>query len=105
MSKISIVLVEDHAVVRDGLKALLTAEPDMEVIGEAENGQQAVSLAKKLSPDVVVMDLAMPLMNGLSATREILKTAPSARILVLSSYSDDECVKALMEAGAMGYLM
>jgi len=105
MSKISIVLVEDHAVVRDGLKALLTAEPDMEVIGEAENGQQAVSLAKKLSPDVVVMDLAMPLMNGLNATREILKTAPAARILVLSSYSDDECVKALMEAGAMGYLM
>ena len=91
--------------VRDGLKALLTAEADMEVVGEAENGQQAVALTRKLSPDVVVMDLAMPLMNGLSATREILKTVPSARILVLSSYSDDECVKALMEAGAMGYLM
>ena len=105
MSKISIVLVEDHAVVRDGLKALLTAEADMEVVGEAENGRQAVALTRKLSPDVVVMDLAMPLMNGLSATREILKTVPSARILVLSSYSDDECVKALMEAGAMGYLM
>jgi len=105
MSKISIVLVEDHAVVRDGLKALLAGEPDMQVVGEAENGQQAVSLAKKLSPDVVVMDLAMPLMNGLTATREILKAVPSAKILVLSSYSDDECVRSLMDAGAMGYLM
>ena len=105
MGKISIVLVEDHAVVRDGLKALLTAEPDMEVIGEAENGQQAVVLAKKLLPDVVVMDLAMPQMNGLNATREILKAVPSAKVLVLSSYSDDACVRALLEAGAMGYLM
>ncbi len=105
MPKISIVLVEDHAVVRDGLKALLTAESDMVVVGEAENGQQAVALAKKLSPDVVVMDLAMPQMNGLSATREILKAVPSAKVLVLSSYSDDACVRALLEAGAMGYLM
>jgi len=105
MGKISIILVEDHAVVRDGLKALLTAEPDMEVVGEAENGQQAVVLAKKLLPDVVVMDLAMPQMNGLNATREILKTVPSAKVLVLSSYSDDACVRALIEAGAMGYLM
>src|SRR5882724_5495746 len=105
MAKISIVLVEDHAVVRDGLKALLTAEPDMDVIGEAENGQQAVVLAKKLSPDVVVMDLAMPQMNGLNATRAILKAVPSAKVLVLSSYSDDACVRALLEAGAMGYLM
>ena len=105
MAKISIVLVEDHAVVRDGLRALLTAEADLEVVGEAENGHQAVALAKKLSPDVVVMDLAMPLMNGLAATKEILKAVPTARILVLSSYSDDECVKSLLDAGAMGYLM
>ena len=105
MSKISIVLVEDHAVVRDGLKALLAGEPDMQVVGEAENGQQAVSIAKKLSPDVVVMDLAMPLMNGLTATREIVKAVPGAKILVLSSYSDDECVRSLIDAGAMGYLM
>ncbi len=77
----------------------------MEVVGEAENGQQAVVLAKKLLPDVVVMDLAMPQMNGLNATREILKTVPSAKVLVLSSYSDDACVGVLIEAGAMGYLM
>src|SRR6266516_1566374 len=100
MRKIAVLLVDDHAVVRQGLRALLAAEEDMEVVGEAENGRQAVTLAKQTSPDVVVMDVAMPLLNGLEATRQILKQVPAAKVLVLSSYGDDDCVQQLMKAGA-----
>jgi DNA-binding NarL/FixJ family response regulator len=105
MKKIAVLLVDDHTVVRQGLRALLKAEPDMEVVGEAENGRQAVMLARKDSPDVVIMDVAMPLLNGLEATRQILKTVPNTKVLVLTSYGDDECVQQLMEAGAAGYLI
>jgi len=105
MKKISIVLVDDHVVVRQGLKALLNAEPDLEVVGEAENGQQAVTLVREKTPDVVVMDVAMPQMNGHTATRQILKANPSSRILVLSTYTSDECVTELLHVGAKGYLM
>src|SRR5689334_23765660 len=106
MRKINVLLVDDHTVVRQGLRALLAAEEDMEVIGEAENGRQAVALAKKNPPpDVVVMDVAMPLLNGLEATRQILKAVPTAKVLVLTSYGDDECVQQLMHAGACGYLI
>lgn len=105
MGKIRVLLADDHTVVRQGLKALLTSEPDMEVIAEAENGQQAVDLARKVSPDVIIMDLAMPIMNGLASTKQILKTNRLARIIVLSSYSDDDCVREMMEAGALGFLM
>jgi DNA-binding NarL/FixJ family response regulator len=105
MRKISVLLVDDHTVVRQGLRALLSAEEDMEVVGEAENGRQAVMLAKKTTPDVVVMDVAMPLLNGLEATRQILKMLPSTKVLVLTSYGDDECVSQLMDAGASGYLI
>jgi DNA-binding NarL/FixJ family response regulator len=105
MKKISVLLVEDHTVVRQGLRALLAAEEDIEVVGEAENGRQAVVLARKTPPDVVVMDLAMPLLNGLEATRQILKSVPTARVLVLTSYGDDDCVEQLMQAGATGYMI
>jgi DNA-binding NarL/FixJ family response regulator len=105
MKKITVLLVDDHTVVRQGLRALLQAEEDMEVIGEAENGRVAVALARKTPPDVVVMDVAMPLLNGLEATRQILKSVPGARVLVLTSYGDDECVEQLMRAGASGYLI
>lgn len=105
MKKISILLVDDHIVVRQGLKALLTAEPDFEVVAEAENGHEAVTLAKEKTPEVVVMDVAMPQMNGHSATRQVLKAHPSAKILVLSTYTSDECVTELLRAGAKGYLM
>jgi DNA-binding NarL/FixJ family response regulator len=105
MRKIAILLVDDHTVVRQGLRALLSAEEDMEVVGEAENGRLAVTLAKKTNPDVVVMDVAMPLLNGLEATRQILKMLPTTKILVLTSYGDDECVSQLMDAGASGYLI
>src|SRR5262245_27007154 len=105
MRKIGILLVDDHTVVRQGLRALLKSEEDIEVVGEAENGRQAVMAARKTSPDVVVMDIAMPLLNGLEATRQILKAQPNAKVLVLTSYGDDECVEQLMQAGAAGYLI
>jgi DNA-binding NarL/FixJ family response regulator len=105
MKKISIVLVDDHIVVRQGLKALLNAEPDFEVVGEAENGQQAVALVRQKCPDIVVMDVAMPEMNGCAATRQILKANSCCRVLVLSTYTSDECVSELLHAGAKGYLM
>jgi DNA-binding NarL/FixJ family response regulator len=105
MNKISVLLVDDHTVVRQGLRALLSSEEDMDVIGEAENGRQAVQMAKKSLPNVVVMDIAMPLLNGLEATRQICKAIPSTKVLVLTSYGDDEAVSSLMDAGACGYLI
>lgn len=105
MKKIGVLLVDDHTVVRQGLRALLAAEEDMAVVGEAENGRQAVLLAKKTLPDVVLMDVAMPLLNGVEATRQILKLVPETRVLVLTSYGDDTCVQQLMQAGAVGYLV
>jgi len=105
IEKIRILLVDDHMVVRQGLRALLEAEPDLTVVGEADNGRQAVELTRKDLPDVVVMDIAMPILNGLEATRQILKDVPSAKVLVLSCYSDDEYVQQLTEAGVAGYLL
>lgn len=105
MKKINVLLVDDHTVVRQGLRALLKSEEDIEVVGEAENGRQAVMMAKRTPPDVVVMDVAMPLMNGLEATRQILRANPTTKVLVLTSYGDDECVAQLMQAGASGYLI
>jgi DNA-binding NarL/FixJ family response regulator len=105
MKKIALLLVDDHTVVRQGLRALLEAEEDLEVIGEAENGRQAVLMAKKTVPDVVVMDVAMPHLSGLEATRQILKSVPAAKVLVLTSYGDAECVEQLVQAGATGFLV
>ncbi len=105
MLKINVLLADDHTIVRQGFRLLLQAEPDIDVVAEADNGRQAVELARKLRPDVVVMDIAMPLLNGLEATRQLLKHLPSARVLVLSSYSDDEYIHQLSEAGAAGYLL
>jgi len=105
MKKIAVLLVDDHAVVRQGLRALLEAEWDIAVVGEAENGREAVALARKTVPDVVLMDVAMPGLNGAEATRQILKSLPSTKVLVLPSYGDDDYVSQLMEAGASGYLV
>src|SRR5579859_5913477 len=103
--KITVLLADDHTVVRQGLRALLSAEEDIEVVGEAENGRQAVMMVQKLRPDVTLMDVAMPLLNGLEATRQILRSVPGARVLVLTSYGDEECIQQLMEAGASGFLI
>ena len=105
MKPITVLLAEDHQIVREGLRALLKLEPDIQVIGEAENGREAVTLAHKLSPDVIVMDIAMPLLNGLEATRQILKARPTTRILVLSAYNDDAYVEQVLAIGAVGYLV
>ena len=105
MRKITVLLADDHTVVRQGLRMLLAAEPDMSVVGEADNGLQAVQMARKLHPDVVVLDVAMPHLNGLQVTRRITRDLPDTRVLVLSSYSDDEYVKQLTEQGASGYLV
>ncbi len=105
MQKITVLLADDHTVVRQGLRALLEAEEDMSVVGEAENGRQAVQMIKRLQPDVVVMDIAMPTLNGLEATRQISRDNPKCKVLVLSSYSDDEYVQQLTDAGAAGYLV
>lgn len=105
MQKINVFLVDDHTVVRQGLRALLEAEEDMSVVGEAENGRQAVQMVKRLQPDVVVMDIAMPSLNGLEATRQISRDNPKSKVLILSSHSDDEYVQQLTDAGASGYLV
>jgi DNA-binding NarL/FixJ family response regulator len=105
MEKITVVLADDHTVVRQGLRVLLQAEEDIEIVGEAENGRQAIQMVKKFLPNVVVMDIAMPVLNGLEATRQITRAVPSAKVLILSSYSDDEYVQQLTEAGAAGYLV
>src|SRR5256884_3824751 len=105
MQKIAVILADDHTVVRQGLRALLVAEGDIEIVGEAENGRQAVQLVKKFLPDVAVIDIAMPVLNGLEATRQITRTVPTTKVLILSSYSDDEYVQQLTEAGAAGYLV
>src|SRR5260370_8946519 len=105
MEKIKVLIADDHTVVRQGLRALLEAEQDITVVGEAEDGRQAVRLAVKLMPEVVVIDVAMPLLNGLEATHQIIKEVSSSRVVVLSSYSDDEYVRRVTEAGAAGYLL
>ncbi len=105
MKKVAVLLVDDHAVVRQGLRALLEAEGDLVVVGEAEDGREAVQLARKTFPDVVLMDVAMPGMNGAEATRQILKSVPTTKVLVLTSYGDDDYVAQLLEAGAMGYVV
>jgi DNA-binding NarL/FixJ family response regulator len=105
MEKIRVLLADDHTVVRQGLRVLLAAEGDIEVVGEAENGRQAIQLVKKLLPDVAVIDIAMPVLNGLEATRQITRSVPGTKVLILSSYSDDEYVQQLTEAGAAGYLV
>jgi len=102
---ITVLLAEDHMIVREGLRSILEAEGDIDVIGQAQDGRQAVELAKQLLPAVIVMDIAMPQLNGLEATRQILKVAPATRILILSAHSDDAYVEQVMSLGAAGYLI
>jgi DNA-binding NarL/FixJ family response regulator len=105
MSNITVLLVDDHTIVRQGLKALLASEKDMTIIGEAQTGREAVDLTAQHHPTVVIMDLAMPRLNGAEATRQILKNAPSTKVIVLSTYSDDEHVQQALAAGAAAYLL
>ena len=105
MKPITVLLAEDHMIVREGFRTLLNSEPDIEIIAEAQTGREAVTSAKSLRPDVVVMDIAMPLLNGLEATRQILKELPTARVLILSAHSDDAYLERAIEFGAKGFLL
>jgi DNA-binding NarL/FixJ family response regulator len=105
MKKITILLAEDHTIVREGLRNMLDMKTDFEVVGEATTGRQAVALVQKLQPAVVVMDIAMPLLNGLEATRQILQADAGAKVLMLSAHSDDAYVEQAIAFGAKGFLL
>src|SRR5271170_11153 len=105
MNRITVLLAEDHTIVREGFRKMLEFEDDFEVVGEAEEGRKAVAMAQKLRPDVVLMDIAMPLLNGLEATRQVLKALPATKVLILSAHSDDAYVKNATESGAVGFLL
>ncbi len=100
-----ILVADDHEVVRRGLQALLEAQPGWEVSGEAVDGREAVEKAKQLKPDVVIMDISMPVLNGLEATRQILKVSPQARVLILTMHESDQIVREVLDAGARGYVL
>lgn len=105
MSKIKVLLADDHTIVRKGIRSLLDDEPNIEVVGEAEDGQEAVKQVESLNPDVVLMDITMPRLTGLEATRQIKKLFPQVKVLVLTMYTNEEYVLQLLRAGAAGYLI
>ena len=105
MEKIRIVLAEDHAIVREGTRRVLEQEPDLEVVAEAEDGEEAVRLAKEFEPDVMLIDIVMPRLNGIEATKQIKALYPAITVLILSAHDDDQFVFSLLEAGAAGYLL
>ena len=100
-----ILIADDHGIVRQGLRSLIEREPDMDVIGEAEDGETAVRLAKELSPDIVIMDITMPKLNGIEATRQILRTARTTKVIALSMHAEGHIVREALEAGACGYIL
>ena len=105
MKRITVLLVEDQTIVREGVRKMLELEDDIEVVGEAQDGRQAVAMVKELCPAVVVMDIAMPRLNGLEATRQVLKAVPSTRILILSAHSDEAYIEGATDSGAAGFLL
>ena len=105
MKRIRILLVDDHALVRQGFKMILGAQADMEIVGEAGNGREAIQLAEELRPDIVVMDVAMPELNGIEATRRLVAALPHTRVVALSMHKDSVYVRETLRAGARGYLL
>ena len=105
MSRIRLVIVDDHPVVRDGLRGMLESQPDFEVVGEASDGTVALRLANELEPDLILMDLRMPVMDGVTATRQIKSRQPGIQVLVLTTYDSDADILPAIEAGATGYLL
>jgi len=105
MKSIKILVADDHTVVREGLRKMIDLEDDFEVVGEAKNGRDAVVMAVDLQPDVVLMDIAMPGLNGLEATRQLLKANPDTKVLILTAHHDDAYVESAVEAGALGFLL
>jgi len=105
MKRIAVLLVDDHTIVRQGLRLLIEADGDIEIVGEAKTGREAVQMTRDLRPEIIVMDIAMPLLNGLEATRQILKAFPATKVLILSAHSDPEYIEQIVKAGASGYLV
>ncbi|MFC1922632.1 response regulator [Chloroflexota bacterium] len=105
MNKIRVLLADDHTILRDGIRALLDDQADIEVIGEAEDGQATVKMTAQLQPDVVVMDIAMPLLNGLEATRQIQRDYPQVKVLILTMHENEEYIRQVLAAGALGYVL
>lgn len=105
MAKIRIMLADDHTLFRQGIRTLISAEPDMEVVGEAPNGGDAVDKANEVRPDVVLMDIGMPVLNGLDATQQIRRTYPTTKVLILTQHDNDEYVYRILQAGAAGYVL
>lgn len=105
MDKISILLADDHTIVRDGIRALIDDEPDMQVIAEAEDGFSSVRLACDLNPDVVLMDIAMPRLNGMEATQQIKRNCPQVKVLILTMHENEEYIRRVLACGAMGYIL
>lgn len=103
--KIRILLADDHAILRDGIRALLNDEPDMQVVGEADNGRGAVEQARALRPDIIIMDIGMPLLSGLEATSQIRRDNPEARVLILTMHQNEEYLAQMLTAGASGYVL
>ena len=105
MNRIRVLLADDHTILRDGIRSLLEDQPDMQVVGEAEDGHTAIRMTCELEPDVVLMDIAMPLLNGLEATRRIKRDCPHARVLILSMHENEEYIRQALASGAMGYIL
>ncbi len=105
MSSIRVLIAEDHRTVREGLEMILKAQPDIEVVGEAGDGQAAVEMAKALNPDIVIMDVSMPQLNGLKATRELQRSRPNVKVLTLTRHKDDGYLQQLLRAGVSGYVL
>ena len=105
MKPITVLLAEDHTIVREGFRKMLELDGDFEIVGEAQDGRKAIALAKKFHPDVVLMDIAMPLLNGLEATRQLHKELPTTKVLMLSAHNDDAYVQNAIDSGAVGFLL
>lgn len=105
METIRILLADDHTILRNGIRAILEDEPGLVVVGEADDGRMAVSLACQLKPDIIIMDIAMPLLNGLEATRQIKHACPGSKVIILTMHDNEEYIVQMLEAGAMGYIL